>query len=111
MAIAAERESPVRRVRPFVSLTDQVAFAVWSRGPSTIDDLQPLFPHLQRHQLQKALQNASNRRLIQIAVRGVGGHKPVQAVWERHLQPPPAPAYRLPTGVATCVWELAEAIA
>lgn len=89
-----------------VSIVARVAQAVRGLGRATIDDLQPRFPELRREQLQKALQNAAHQGFIQIEVRGVGGHKPVQAVWGP-AEPKAVTAAAAPGRRVSSVWDLA----
>lgn len=45
-------------------LCRHVAAIVAERGPSTLDDIAPMFPDIERRTIQKALSNAKTMKLI-----------------------------------------------
>ena len=67
---------------PPSALSSTLARVVVERGVASLDELQAMFPHLQRSQVQKALKNASHRGLIRCIKRGRGGfHVTAPSIW------------------------------
>ena len=75
-----------------MSLVRQVAQAIAKRGPSTVDEIAPLFPDATRRAIQKALQNGKTLSLLTSDHEIKTGKQPtaIYTATARATEPPPA---------------------
>ena len=77
-----------------IPLIRQVAAIIAERGPSTLDDIAPLFPSLPRKTVQKAMSNARSLSLldtgvVDLIVGSMGGTMATYVATELSLEPQP----------------------